>query len=54
MAAAPLFLTEGEEVTAKAPATTTDAAEGDVCATEGGFVTEMSDARTEETARTTR
>ena len=50
--ASPLFLMEGEGVTAKAPATTADAA--DVHETEGGLGVETSDARAEVTARTAR
>ena len=52
MAATPLFLAEREGVTAKAPATTADAAERDVREIKGSSCVETSDARAEETART--
>ena len=54
MAASPLFLTKGEGVTTKAPATTADAAERDVRKVEGGAGVETSNTRVEETARTAR
>ena len=54
MAAAPLFMMEGEGVTTKASATTRDAAERDVCEIKGGSAVETSDARTEQTTRTAR
>ena len=54
MAASPLFLTKGEGVTTKAPATTADAAERDVREIEGNSSVETSNVRTEETTRTAR
>ena len=54
MAATPLFRATGEGVTAKAPATTAAAAEGDVRAMEGGSGAEAKAARAKETARMAR
>ena len=54
MAAAPSFRMTGEGVTAKAPAMTTDAADGDASANNSGAGVDTRDASTEETARAAR
>ena len=54
MAAVPRFRTAREGVTAKAPAMTVDAADGDVRAADGGSGADTRDARAEETTWATR